>query len=149
MKVSIKHYKTISQTPALPILLEGWYELAKSKLCANEIMVAWDHEALVAFADDDRYSEAPVGKPIGVLSFTHSQYNYSFYVCIGYVLPKLRRAGVYNQLWKGLVSKAQEEKVVVINSSTNINNERMLNVAENQGRNITGYSLVYNVPELK
>lgn len=138
MNVKVKHYKTVDRTPALPLLLSAWNELSVRGLCENDIMIQWDHQALVAFDS--------CGFPVGVISYIHTEHNHLFHIVLGYVVSIHRGQKVYSQLWKRLVEIAQENKVVCISSQTHKRNDVMLKVAEAQNRRSMGVIVNYDVP---
>jgi GNAT superfamily N-acetyltransferase len=135
----IEHYDGLNRTPALRLALVGQLELFDLGLAANVLNVSWDHQAFVAFDEEDR--------AIGVLTWAHQKWSNSIDIAIGYVVPHERRQGVYGRLWDALVAKAQEQKVPVIMSSTHKGNLPMRRSAMAQGRQELGVVLQFAVPQ--
>lgn len=134
----IEHYDGLNRTPALRLVLIGQLELIDLGLGQNVLNVGWDHQAFVAFDEEDR--------AIGVLTWVHQKWSKSIDVGIGYVVPHERRQGTYGRLWDALVAKAQELQVPEIMSSTHKGNLAMRRTAMAQGRQELGVVLRFAVP---
>lgn len=138
----IKHYKSINNTPALPLALSAWYELARDGMCENTIKIQWDHQALVAF--NEYPGHAP--NPVGVITYTHADWLKQYHINLGWVHFMERGFGVYSALWKELISRAKADNVYSIESGTRMHNTNMRKVAAAHGRTESGVYLSYPVP---
>lgn len=137
--MQITRYTGLNNTPALPLLVRGWAELIESRLVLNQIMVNWEHDALVA------WREGPDPIPVGVMSYHYADWTKEVHIPLGYVVPQFRRQGVYRALWDTLVVRAHELGAVLITSSTAAGNHAMRDCAAQLGREDVGRVLRYRV----
>lgn len=142
--ISIKFYEQINNTPAIPILIDANKFLLDNRLAEPLTLINWDQSAFVAFANRTEEAET-----IGVLSFEKSKWQKRIYIAIGYVDPKWRKSGIYNQLWQKLVEYAQKEEFKQIASVTHVNNTLMREVASRQGRKEISINISFDVPPPK
>lgn len=135
--VNVRRYEGLNGTPALPLALRGWTDLVDRGMCRNVVMLFWDNWAVVAELD---------GTPVGVITFSKSDWLREFHISIGFVLPEYRRRGVYRAMWTDLVAWARELKFRAIEGSTKAENATMRSVAAALGRR-EDVTLHFELPE--
>jgi GNAT superfamily N-acetyltransferase len=133
--VVVRHYEKITHTPAVPLLVEGSAELFRNfSRSERGTFINWDDNAFVAFYR---------GLPVGVLSWSLSEWDKSAVIKLGWVQPGLRRQGVYRKLWEALKSEARQRGLRRIEGATLIENSDMRAVAKAFGRVEAKVTLVY------
>lgn len=125
MIFEFKEYDGVNQTPAIPLIARAWPEILAAGNGVNEGVHSWDHQAIVCFAGD---------MPVGVMTYTHEKWRKLVWVHLGYVVPELRRRGIYRLMWERVVKAAQKLGAVEIQGGTSVGNEPMLAVARRLGR---------------
>ena len=58
--------------------------------------ISWDQRAVVAQDDN--------GRPIGIITFSKINWTQCFSIALGFVVPLMRRRGIYEAMWQELVS---------------------------------------------
>jgi GNAT superfamily N-acetyltransferase len=138
--VTIQHYPTIMNTPALPLAVKGWDFLLRYNLCdPGAMIVQYDHQGIVATRG---------GQPIGVLTWFDQAWGNQLGVGVAFVLAEHRRQGIHTQMWQALVVKARGLKRPVIISSTGCANAAARAAMAQQGRVITSFNVRFVVPPL-
>ena len=142
MKLDLKLYRRITNTPALPLLLNGWQELLQRELLdPGAIMIAWDHQAIVATALDGPHD----GRDIGVLSFLVWDYLGEIGTILSWVHPTARLNGVHKQMFARLVEYAQEIDMRAITSATHVDNRQSQQAHQAEGRQMFGHTYKFMV----
>jgi GNAT superfamily N-acetyltransferase len=125
--LGIRHYKQISNTSALPLALRAQQALRNNGFVDNLLTLSWDHSAIEAVPD-------LTGRGIGIMVYQHLEWAKQIYVGIGWVDPNYRRQGVYTHMWRALLAKAKDLKVVEIRGITHVDNGSMRTLAAKLGR---------------
>ena len=125
MIYEFKEYDGVNQTPAIPLIARAWQELLARGISPMETIGNWDHQAVVAFSGD---------MPVGVMTYTHEKWKKVLWVHLGFVVPELRRHGIYKLLWERVVKAAQKLGAAEIQGSTHVDNSAMLECARKLGR---------------
>jgi GNAT superfamily N-acetyltransferase len=125
MIFEFKEYDGVNQTPAIPLIARAWPEIIAAGNGGNEGVHGWDHQAIVCFAGD---------MPVGVMTFTHEKWRKLVWVHLGYVVPEMRRQGIYRLMWERVVKAAQKCGAAEIQGGTHVDNKAMLECAESLGR---------------
>lgn len=137
MNITAEHFENINRTPAMKLLVEGWFTLLQDGLSEPIVSIFHDDEAVVGYAD---------GQPAGVISAFFVAWSKTTYIRIGYVRPVFRRQGVYTCMWKKLVEVAQERKMRALEGNTLVGNAAMLATSDSLGRQRFGTILHYELP---
>lgn len=137
--MTIRHVDSINGTPLVSLVVAGWHELFEAGFAAPDVGISYDHKAYYA-------EMAGSGEIAGILVYNDEEWRKAFFVTLGYVLPKYRRAGVYRKLWEALVAGATEKGRLRILGATHVNNETMRAVHESLGRKETFVTYEFEVP---
>ncbi len=135
--ITTKTFDRINQTPAVALLSEAQAELMLAGLMGATNAISWDHKAVVAFQN---------GKPVGVISFAHTEWLNQVDIILGFTLPSHRRLGIYRAMWDVIVAWAVEKRVPVIIGTTSIRNQDMRRAAASLNRKEDGVILKFEVP---
>lgn len=125
MLFEFKEFDGVNQTPALGLVARAWPEMIAQGIAPQEGINSWDHQAIVAFTGD---------LPVGLITYTHEKWRKILWVHLGYVIPELRRQGIYRMLWERIVKAAQRLSAAEIQGGTHVKNVAMLECAARLGR---------------
>lgn len=132
---SIKHYKRIDRSDALPLLAQGWHEQIQDGLISEWIIPVYGGwPAIVA------YNAA--GQPVGFIHYTSPEDDATIHIRFGYVHPDWRRNGCYRQLYSRLREMMDAEGVRAITGGTHWKNDKLQAAAKAAGRELESYAYV-------
>jgi GNAT superfamily N-acetyltransferase len=127
MAHEIKYYEGWNNTAILHLATTVWKELQDNNWDGGLIPISWDDHILA-------YYEYNKPTPLGLITWQKQDWCKTCSIKLGYVLPELRRQGMYTELWKAAVVKAKEQKLIRIEGSTRINNTVLQETAIKLGR---------------
>jgi GNAT superfamily N-acetyltransferase len=135
-----REFDGINQTPAICLIARAWPEMIAQGIAPNEGISSWDHQAIVAFSAE---------LPVGVITYTHEKWRRLVWVHLGYVIPELRRHGIYRMLWDRVIKSAQKLGAVEIHGGTHVDNVAMLECVKRLGRRPISITTRFVVPPAK
>lgn len=141
--IHIQHWEGIENTPALPIALRGQLECAAAG-GAQEVGLHYSYNAITATIVGE-FAGRPVSEVVGVIVWHAQKEQHRIWLQLGYVVPECRGRGVYSHLWRALIGKAKELGVNYIDSGTSRDNDRVLQIASHQGREVHAILLRYKL----
>lgn len=126
--IKIEHVDQIGGTPIIAFAVKAWMDELQAGLIDDTVQaVNWDDRAAVA------YEDVLLG-PVGIITYSKSDWLKKTNIKLGYVRPEHRQRGVYRKLWDALVVKSRELGMLAIDGSTHVDNSVMRKVAERLGR---------------
>lgn len=137
----IEHVKQLSGNEAMAFAIHANAELIRTGMADGYVcIVNWDDYAIVAKHDN---------KVIGIITYSIQNWTNSYFVRIGYVIPKYRNKGIYKRLWGRLVEEAHSNSIKCIYGITKVENTALREVAKKLGRVEESVNLAFIVPPLQ
>jgi GNAT superfamily N-acetyltransferase len=139
MLYEFKEFDGLNQTPAIGLIARAWPEMLAQGTAPQELIGGWDQQAIVALAGD---------VPVGVITYSHEKWRKLVWIHLGYVVPELRRKGIYRMLWERVVKAAQKLEAAEIHGGTHVHNTAMLECARRLGRAPLFVTTRFQVPAI-
>ncbi len=121
--VRVQHVDMINQHKVIPLLAKCYVEMAAFDIC--DITMHWEQQALYVEHEEE---------VIGAMCYEYLKHKKQTWIYAVFVVPEMRKRGIYRAMWDSLVSRSRKEGMISIAGGISPRNAPMIRAAESVGR---------------